>query len=243
MWETWRIVCLNVDQIEFGVRPTYSQDVQTVQFGWLPELQRPRRNLGKRCCNKRRSPDAKNLVIMHNLDLINQARARRSSTTESTFHRFQFRGGAIVNGIWNIVQDRSLTIVLSLHVQFVSSQYHTFYLGSFVWLWPAQCEAERKWVWCNTIHHDTFFHVLSCFFCKYGLATSSHEPWVSFPEHFLIFFVPDVKIGLKMFHDIHVRIVGIAQEDAADVEKLLSCKWCGDFLEHGHSARYHELSW
>lgn len=64
----------------------FTRTLQTVQFGWLPELQRPRRNLGKRCCNKRRSPDAKNLVIMHNLDLINQARARRSSTTESTFH-------------------------------------------------------------------------------------------------------------------------------------------------------------
>lgn len=37
------------------------------------------------------------------------------------------------------------------------------------------------------------------------------------------------------FHDIHVRI-GIVQEDAADVEKLLSCK-CVDFLEHGHNAR------
>ena len=64
----------------------FTRTLQTVQFGWLPELQRPRRNLGKRCCNKRRSPDAKNLVIMYNLDLINQARAKRSSTTESTFH-------------------------------------------------------------------------------------------------------------------------------------------------------------
>ena len=38
-----------------------------------------------------------------------------------------------------------------------------------------------------------------------------------------------MSFGLKMFHDIHVRI-GIVQEDAADVEKLLSCKWCGDFF-------------
>lgn len=225
----------------------FTRTLQTVQFGWLPELQRPRRNLGKRCCNKRRSPDAKNLVIMHNLDLINQARARRSSTTESTFHLsaalcpflsefmrshvlqlfsisrwcycewdLEYCAGQVLAMIpfrahqppsqcaW--VPRRSCSpfmfnsFLLNTNASFISIplfgfDLHTAFLSESEWTTWME-EKVRSGGWCNTIHHDTFFRVLSCSFCKYGLAISSHEPWVSFPEQ-----MQDVKIGLKMFHE------------------------------------------
>ena len=195
----------------------FTRTLQTVQFGWLPELQRPRRNLGKRCCNKRRSPDAKNLVIMHNLDLINQARARRSSTTESTFHLsaalcpflsefmrshvlqlfsisrwcycewdLEYCAGQVLAMIpfrahqppsqcaWVPRTSRSCSpfmfnsFLLNTNASFISIplfgfDLHTAFLSESEWTTWME-ETVRSGGWCNTIHHDTFFHVLSCSF-------------------------------------------------------------------------------
>ena len=187
---------------------------------------------------------------------------------------FQFRGGAIVNGIWNIVQDGSLAMIpFSAHQSpshfgwgprrscslFMFNSFllstQEFYLDSFVWLWPAHCFFfERKWLnmieqhewrkWCEAVDSVTRY-ILPCSFGKKIFAISKHEPWVSFREQILNIFcvecVKDVKFAWRYFMIFHVRSVGIAQEDAADVEKLLFCNWCGDFSEYRHNAIYHAV--
>ena len=85
-----------------------------------------------------------------------------------------------------------------------------------------------------------FFHVLSCSFCKYGLAISSHEPWVSFPEQ-----MQDVKIGLKMFHEFswyscpHWYCAGRCSR-CREAPVLQVCGLFGTWTQR-KVARYHEL--
>ncbi len=148
----------------------------------------------------------------------------------------------------------SPSLLLSLHAQFVSSQYPGI-LSRFLCL-ALTCALlffERKWLnmieqhewrkWCEAVDSVTRY-ILPCSFGKKIFAISKHEPWVSFREQILNIFcvgcVKDVKFAWRYFMIFHVRSVGIAQEDAADVEKLLFCNWCGDFSEYRHNARYHD---
>ena len=129
MWETWRIVCLNVDQIWLNlVRGLLiHQDPSNCAIWVTARAATASQELGKTLLQQKEKPRREELS--HHV----QSRSYQSSQSQkiinnrehfficprpfvlscqnsrgvTCFSCFQFRGGAIVNGIWNIVQDRS----------------------------------------------------------------------------------------------------------------------------------------